>query len=85
MYIFAISKQIIMKLIELYKVALERLFKEFRLIEKLRINTDLQEIKHLLRDDNDKIEFQKTIDRMIKENKKEDTVTINNRKITISL
>lgn len=74
-----------MKLIELYKVALERLFKEFRLIEKLRINTDLQEIKHLLRDDNDKIEFQKTIDRMIKENKKEDTITINNRKITISL
>lgn len=85
MYIFAISKQTIMKLIELYKVALERLFKEFRLIERLKINTDLQEIKHLLRNDNDKIEFQKTIDRMVKENKKEDTVIINNRKITISL
>lgn len=74
-----------MDLIKIYKDAFRNLFMELRSIDKFIVKSDEQDIENLLRDDSDKIKFQKTVDKMIRENRKTDTVHINHRDIKISI
>lgn len=74
-----------MDLIKVYKDAFRNLFQELRSIDKFIVKSDEQDIENLLRNDSDKIKFQKTIDKMIRENRKTDTVRINHRDIKISI
>ena len=74
-----------MDLIKVYKEAFRNLFQELRSIDKFIVKSDEQDIENLLKNDSDKIKFQKTIDKMIRENRKTDTVRINHRDIKISI
>ncbi|WP_294280863.1 hypothetical protein [uncultured Chryseobacterium sp.] len=74
-----------MKLIELYKAAIDSLFTQLRSIDRFMVKSDEQDIADLLSNEKDKIEYQKKIDQMVRENIKQDTIKIKNRNITISL
>lgn len=74
-----------MKLIELYKAAIDSLFTQLRSIDKFMVKSDEQDIADLLSNEKDKIEYQKKIDQMVQQNIKQDTIKIKNRNITISL
>lgn len=74
-----------MNLIEIYKNAIRNLFHELCSIDKFIVRSDEQDVENLLKNDSDKIKFQKTVDKMIRENKKTDTVRINHRDIKISI
>lgn len=69
----------------LYRTAFDSLLRQIRVIDNSLVKSDEQDIANLLRDDKDKIEVQKKVDAMIRENKKIDTIDIKNRKITISI
>jgi len=72
-----------MKLIELYQVVFNVFLKQLQSIDRFMVKTDEQDIATLLKDDRDKVEFQKKVDKMVRENRKTDTMLIKNRKITI--
>lgn len=74
-----------MKILALYRAAFESLFRQLRAIDNSLVKSDEQDIANLLRDEKDKMDVQKKIDSMIRENKKTDTINIRNREITISI
>lgn len=81
-----------MKLLEFYKAALDlyraafdSLFRQMRAIDNSFVKSDEQDIANLLQDDRDKIEVQKKVDAMIREGRNTDTISIKNKKITISI
>ncbi|WP_449399909.1 hypothetical protein [Chryseobacterium wanjuense] len=54
-------------------------------INKFIVKSDEEDLEMLLKNDDDRIAFQKKVDNMLRENKKSDTVKINDRIVTISL
>ncbi len=72
-------------LIESYNNALVYIANYLKSLDNYVVKSDEENVEKLLRNSNDRIEFEKTIDEMIKNNIKTKDVTLNNKNIKISI